>query len=204
MRGMKTWLLPLAAIPFLALLGYGLTRDTFVLPSPLEGRSAPEFRLETMSGDSLSMDDLRGRVVVLNFWASWCVPCRVEHPALLKAHNTYDPEEAVVVGVVYQDSKRNAERFLDRFGGGWKSVLDPGTRMAIDFGVYGVPETFFIGRDGSIARKHIGPVNWELVQTVVDSLLALPAPGQPESAWDTVAARDVGESPHPAETESSN
>lgn len=201
MRGTKVWLLPLAAIPFLALLGYGLTRDTFVLPSPLEGRSAPEFRLATMSGDSLGMDDLRGRVVVLNFWASWCVPCRVEHPALLKAHNTYDPDEAVVVGVVYQDSKRNAQRFLDRFGGGWASVLDPGTRVAIDFGVYGVPETFFIGRDGSIARKHIGPVSWELVKSTVDSLLAVPTPEPAEGAWETVADQDVGEDPHPVTTE---
>ncbi len=199
MRGMKSWLLPLAAIPFLALLAYGLTRDTFVLPSPLEGRPAPEFRLATMSGDSLSLEDLRGRVVVLNFWASWCVPCRVEHPALLQAHNTYDPAEALVVGVVYQDSRRNAQRFLDRFGGGWASVLDPGTRVAIDFGVYGVPETFFIGRDGSIARKHIGPVNWELVRTTVDSLLALPEPA--ESASDTTTAADVGESPHQATAE---
>lgn len=161
MRGMKSWLLPLAAIPFLALLAYGLTRDTFVLPSPLEGRPAPEFRLATMSGDSLSLEDLRGRVVVLNFWASWCVPCRVEHPALLQAHNTYDPAEALVVGVVYQDSRRNAQRFLDRFGGGWASVLDPGTRVAIDFGVYGVPETFVIDQKGVIRYKHIGPVTPE-------------------------------------------
>lgn len=196
MKVKKAWLLPLAAIPFLALLSYGLTRDTFVLPSPLEGRPAPAFRLVTMTGDSLGLDDLRGRVVVLNFWASWCVPCRVEHPVLMRADAEYDPEEALVVGVVYQDSRRNAERFLNRFGGDWPSLLDPGMRMAIDFGVYGVPETFFIGRDGRIARKHIGPVNWELLRSTVDSLLAVPLGGE-----ETVSVRDVGADPQPESPE---
>lgn len=196
----KAWLLPFAAIPFLALLGYGLTRDTFILPSPLVGTPAPAFRLETMTGDSLGLDELRGRVVVLNFWSSWCVPCRIEHPALLRAHAEYDPAEALVVGVVYQDSRRNAERFLDELGGDWPSLLDPGSRMAIDFGVYGPPETFFIGRDGRIGRKQIGPVHWTLVKSTVDSLLALPTgpEGVPaEGAEETITPRDVGKNPHP-------
>lgn len=186
MTGWKRWLPLLLAIPFLALLAFGLTRDPRTLASPLPGESAPDFALRTLDGDTLRLADLRGRVVVLNFWASWCIPCREEHPALLRADRVYPRSEAVVVGVLYQDSPEAARRFLASLGGDWPTVLDPGTRTAIDFGVYGVPETFFIGRDGTIARKHIGPVNWELVRSTVDSLLAArdeaavrpaPAPG---------------------------
>ncbi len=194
MRARRMWLLlPLLAIPFLALLGYGLTRDPFVIPSPLAGTRAPDFRLATLEGDSLGLADLRETVVVLNFWASWCVPCRYEHPALLRASREYEPNRARVVGVVYQDTPENARRFLDRFGGGWTSVLDPGSRVAIDFGVYGVPETFFIGRDGRIARKHIGPVDWETIRATVDSLLAAPgASGVADAPTDGEPARHSG------------
>jgi cytochrome c biogenesis protein CcmG/thiol:disulfide interchange protein DsbE len=178
------WLLPLVAIPILGLLAFGLTRNTYVLPTPLEGMAAPGFRLETISGDSVSLADLRGRVVVLNFWASWCVPCRAEHGVLKLSQATYDPSEAVVLGVIYQDTKENALRFLRELGGDWRHMLDPSQRTAIDYGVYGVPETFFIGRDGLIGHKKVGPVTWDLVKSQVDSLMAVP-----------YAAGEAGEDP---------
>ncbi len=170
------WLLPLAAVPILWLLYWALGRDTYVLPSPMAGRPAPEFQLVSLAGDTISFAELRGRVVILNFWASWCIPCRTEHPILVQTERTWDDSEVVLLGVVYQDSRANAERFLAQYGGDWTHVLDPSQRTAIDYGVYGVPETFFIGRDGQIAHKKVGPVTWDIVRYQVDSLLAASVP----------------------------
>ena len=160
-------------VPAIGLLAFGLTRDVQVLPSAIVGEPAPHFELATMSGDSLGLDDLAGEVVILNFWASWCIPCRQEHPALVRATERYEPGKVRVLGVLYQDEPANARRFMERFGGEWETVLDPGTRTAIDFGVYGVPETFFLDGIGRIAYKHIGPLNWEIIESKVDSILAV-------------------------------
>jgi len=174
MKKKLRWLLQLVALPILWLLYWGMGRDTYVLPSPMAGLEAPEFHLVGFDGDTLSLADLRGRVVILNFWASWCIPCRTEHPVLVQTERTWDDSEVVLLGVVYQDSRANAERFLAQYGGEWTHVLDPSQRTAIDYGVYGVPETFFIGRDGHISHKKVGPVTWDLVRYQVDSLLAVP------------------------------
>ncbi len=190
MKGWKRWLIPGAALPLLALLAFGLTRNAREIPSPLPGQPAPEFRLATLSSpaDSLALSDLRGKVVVLNFWASWCGPCRVEHPALVRTSERYGEDSVRVVGIVYQDSPENARRFMRQLGGDWTSLLDPATRTAIDFGVYGVPETYFLDPDGRVAYKHTGPVTWELVSGKVDSLLAAGrAAGGARSSMDGVA-----------------
>ena len=185
MRKHLTWILPLAALPVLWLLFQGMSVDKYTLPSPLEGNVAPGFHLQTMDGDTVDLADLSGKAVVLNFWASWCIPCRQEHDVLKLAEATYDPEQALVLGVVYQDSEENARRFLAALGGDWIQLLDPTQRTAIDYGVYGVPETFFISPDGQIARKKVGPVTWDIVQSTVDSLILA----------DTPAAAAVGGSP---------
>ena len=176
MRKHLTWILPLAAVPALWLLFQGMGVDKYTLPSPLEGNAAPDFRLETMDGDSIALADLAGRAVVLNFWASWCIPCRQEHDVLKRTEATYDSDDAVVLGVVYQDTEENARRFLAALGGDWTHLLDPTQRTAIDFGVYGVPETFFISADGQIARKQVGPVTWDVVKPTLDSLIASQTP----------------------------
>jgi len=175
MKNRLRWLLPVAALPVLWLLYWGMGRDTYVLPSPMSGLEAPDFALVTFDGDTIRLADLQGRVVILNFWASWCIPCRQEHPVLVQTERTWDDSEVVLLGVVYQDSRANAERFLEEYGGEWTHVLDPSQRTAIDYGVYGVPETFFIGRNGQISHKKVGPVTWDLVASQVDSLLAAPA-----------------------------
>lgn len=189
MGSWKTWISILAALGFLGLLGFGLTRDVQKLPSAIVGSEAPGFRSETLSGDSLSLVDLQGDVVVMNFWASWCIPCRTEHRTLVRAEREYADGSARIVGVVYQDSRAAARRFMSRMGGGWPSITDPGGRIAIDYGVYGVPETFFLTRDGRVAKKHIGPLTWESLSSTVDSLLAHPAPGADAAA---AATRDAG------------
>ncbi|MDX1577822.1 MAG: redoxin family protein [Gemmatimonadota bacterium] len=174
MRPWLRWALPFTALPVLALLAFGLTRDARRLPSALAGGEAPPFKLANLydPGDSLAVQDLRGKVVVLNFWASWCAPCLVEHPVLIRLSETYDPEDVVLLGVLYQDTPERGRAFFEQLGGDWPSVMDPGSRTAIRYGVYGVPETFFIGADGRVASRHESAVTWELVTSKVDSLLA--------------------------------
>lgn len=172
MRRHLGWILPLLTLPVLGLLGYGLTRDTFTLPSPLVGNEAPPFALETFRGDTLSLTDLRGRVVVINFWASWCGPCRVEHPGLLNIERLYDSEEVVLLGIPYLDRRADSERFMTAFGGDWMQLVDPSNRTAIDYGVYGPPETFFIDQNGTVVRKRIGAMRWDAARATIDSLLA--------------------------------
>ncbi len=162
---------PASALPVLGLLAYGLTRDPNIIASPLPGKLAPEFALETLEARPLSLADLRGQVVVLNFWASWCLACEAEHPYLVEAEHKYSDQDVQIVGVIYQDSRSNAERYIRKMGGSWPNLVDPGSRVAIDYGVYGVPETFFIGRDGIIAYKQIGPVDRRVLDTWILRLL---------------------------------
>lgn len=179
------WALPLAALPPLALLGFGLTRDVKTLPSALIGAPAPEFRLENMydASDSIALADHRGRVVVLNYWASWCVPCIVEHPELVRLRADYDPDEVTLLGVLYQDVPERGRDFMQRHGGAWPSVVDGGSRTSIRYGVYGVPETFLISPEGTVAYKLVGPLDGRttpVFRAKLDSLLAAGADRDPD------------------------
>lgn len=173
-----------AGLLFTALLGYGMTRDPREIPSPLIGKAAPEFRLGTLEGDSVVLAELRDTVAVVNFWASWCLACRQEHPALVRAWRRYEQGGKPVrfLGIVYQDTRGNASEYMRRHGGGWTNLMDPATRTAIDFGVYGVPETYFLDQDGRIAYKHVGPVTDELLMTQIERLLSREGIASPTSA----------------------
>lgn len=175
------------AIPVIALLAYGLTRDPKDIPSPLPGKSAPGFALEVFSpgvgglartvGDTVTLNGLHGEVLVLNFWASWCLACRDEHQTLSEVAQEYAGKEAHFLGVLYNDAPANGLAWIEQMGGqSYPSVNDPRTRTAIAYGLYGVPETFFIGRDGRVAYKQVGPVPARILRQKVDSLLALPRP----------------------------
>lgn len=156
----------------IALLAYGFTRDPKAIPSPLVGRPAPNFSLSLLEGGSLNLEALSGKVVVINFWASWCYPaCWNEAPRLEAAWRRYRERGVVLVGIVYQDSEANAREFIARHGKTYPSGIDPGSRIAIDYGVYGVPETFFIDRSGRIRRKHVGEIDEETLRTTIESLL---------------------------------
>ena len=155
-----------------ALLAFGLGRDPTVINSPLVGHTAPGFALRTLDGSrTVRLADLRGRVVVVNFWASWCAACREEHPSLMAAWERYRDQGVVLIGVDYQDSKKAALQFMQEMGGDWPTVEDPGGRTALDYGVYGVPETFFIGLDGVIRHKTIGPSSYELLTDEIQRLM---------------------------------
>jgi len=182
MRSALRWALPLAALPPLALLGFGLTRDVKNLPSALVGEPAPDFRLEDMTvpADSISLAEHRGRVVVLNYFASWCLPCIVEHPELVRLRADYDPDDVTLLGVLYQDAPEKGRAFMRRHGGEWPAVVDYGSRTAIRYGVYGVPETFLITPEGTVAYKLVGPLDRRaapVFRAKIDSLLAVRAAG---------------------------
>lgn len=175
------------ALPVIALLRFGLTRDPRAIASPLPGRTAPLFDLAVFAsgsgkvapapGEHIRLGDLRGNVVLVNFWASWCLPCRDEHETLSRVASRYADKGVRFVGILYNDVTANALRWIDQMGGQtYPALLDPGTRTAIDFGVYGVPESFFISRDGIVASKYVGPIPESVLQQRLDSLLAAPVP----------------------------
>lgn len=141
--------------------------DPSRVPSALIGRPVPAFALAPLDGlkaagqpvPGLSLADLKGRVTIVNVFASWCAPCRQEHPLLMELAK--DPGVRVV-GINYKDNPENARRFLGTLGNPFAAVgVDPNGRTAIDWGVYGVPETFIVGPDGTIRHKQIGPLSPE-------------------------------------------
>jgi cytochrome c biogenesis protein CcmG/thiol:disulfide interchange protein DsbE len=145
--------------PLVALLVLNLGRNPHLIGSPLVGRAAPEFALSPLDGgEPVTLTSLRGRPAVINFWATWCVPCFQEHPLLVSAARSVG-DRARFVGVIYEDSEEQVRGFLARQGSAYPSLLDPGSRAAIAFGVFGVPETYFLDAEGKIAAKHIGPLD---------------------------------------------
>jgi cytochrome c biogenesis protein CcmG/thiol:disulfide interchange protein DsbE len=129
--------------------------------SPLIGQPAPAWTYTTLDGEELSSADLAGRPYVVNFWASWCAPCVDEHPVLSAAWDQHS-DDLAMIGVLYSDSRDNAERFLDRYGrAGYPTVVDDSGALAIDFGVVGPPETFFVDADGIVREKQTGPLTAE-------------------------------------------
>ena len=173
----KRWLLPLAAVPLLGLLAYGFRTDPRAIPSPLVGRPAAPFTLTTFDGQPMSLEAYRGRVVVVNFWASWCYPaCYEEAPVLEAGWQAYRDRGVVVLGVDIQDTEAAARRFIEQFKLTFPNAPDLRGEVSIDYGIYGVPETFVIDRRGVLRAKHVGAVTERLFRETVESLLR-EAPG---------------------------
>ncbi len=150
------------------------------LPSELIGRPAPSFdiplyeRYQGQYGDVLSLSEYLGeRPLVVNFWASWCAPCYVEAPVLQSYWQEYQDTDVLFVGVQTQDKGQYEEgrAFMDQFGLGFPNGIDDDSRMSIGWGLLGVPETFFIDRDGVVREKHIGPVTPEVMERQLAALL---------------------------------
>jgi cytochrome c biogenesis protein CcmG/thiol:disulfide interchange protein DsbE len=166
------WVIPLAVLPVLLLLGYGFRTDPRKIPSPLIGKPAAPFTLKTFDGEPLTLEAFRGRVVVINFWASWCYPaCYEEAPALARAWHAYKDRGVMIVGIDIQDKEEAARKFLNQFGLTFPNAPDPMGRVSVDYGVYGVPETFFIDRAGRVRWKHVGAVTDGMVQERIETLL---------------------------------
>ncbi|MGF7008271.1 DsbE family thiol:disulfide interchange protein [Aminobacter sp. BE322] len=164
-------LLPL--LLFLALAGVFLAqllsgRDLAVVPSTLIGQAAPKTELLPLEGVSLpglNSADFIGKVTLVNVWASWCAPCREEHPVIVELSKD---QRVTVAGFNYKDKPENARRFLGELGNPFDVLgVDPKGRSAIDWGVYGIPETFLVGKDGKVAFKHVGPMTPESVRATL-------------------------------------
>ena len=154
------------------LLAFGLSRDPTVIKSPLVGRPAPDFSLNTLNGSgTVQLSRFRGQVVVINFWASWCTECRVEHPALMATWDRYRDQGVVLLGIAFGDRTADSKAYLAELGGDWPQLADPGERTALAYGVYGVPETFVIGPDGRVAYKRVGGVVYGDLTDQIERLL---------------------------------
>jgi cytochrome c biogenesis protein CcmG/thiol:disulfide interchange protein DsbE len=169
------------AIPVVGLLWFGLGKDPRAIKSPLPGREAPQFALAKMDGgETVSLATHRGNIVVVNFWASWCLPCRTEHGALSEVASAYHAKGVRFYGILYDDLISNAREFIQQMGGqSYPTLLDPKKRTAIDFGLYGVPETFFIDANGVVFEKSILPVTAEYLRATLDKMLAASASASP-------------------------
>lgn len=161
----KFLLLPLVLfVGLVAFLLVGLRRDPHEVPSPLINKPAPEFNLSQLRepNKTFSPQEMRGKVWVLNFWGTWCVACREEHPLLLEFAKT---GTVPIYGVDYKDDRAAAMQMLDEEGNPYTlTVSDPDGRISIDYGVYGAPESYLIDRDGVIRFKQIGPITPEVWQ----------------------------------------
>jgi cytochrome c biogenesis protein CcmG/thiol:disulfide interchange protein DsbE len=136
----------------------GFGRDPHEVPFALKGKPAPNFTLTRLdTGEKVTLAELRGRPLVLNFWASWCGPCQLEHPTLARAAHRYQGE-ARFFGVVFEDTPEAARTFARPTDAAFPQLLDVKSRMAVDYGVTGVPETYFIDADGIIRDKFVGPI----------------------------------------------
>lgn len=166
-------LLPLVAFAALvAVLAVGLNRDPREVPSPLIGKPAPPLQLPQLDNpaDRVSAEALKGRVWMLNVWASWCGACREEHPLLLAFAKR---QPVPVYGLDYKDTRPAGQDWLRRLGNPYAaSAFDEEGRAGLDWGVYGVPETFVIDARGVVRHKHIGPITPEVLKERIEPLLA--------------------------------
>ncbi len=164
----STYLVPVAVFLFVAgFFAYGLTLDPSKIPSVLIGKPVPEFTLPAVEGRrlGLSAGDLKGEVSLVNVFASWCAECRAEHPLLMRLR---EDDTVPVHGLNYKDTPEDAREWLDSLGDPYtRTGADLDGRVAIDFGVYGVPETFVIDKSGRIAHKHIGAINANTLETEI-------------------------------------
>ena len=141
----------------------GLGKDPAIIDSPLIGKPAPPFALKAVgSGETIDLESLRGKPVILNFWATWCGPCYEEHPTLVA--NARALPNVQFVGVVFNDEENKIMRFLAERGTAYPTLLDANGKTAIAYGVGGVPETYFINPAGTIVAKYAGPLSTEELQ----------------------------------------
>jgi cytochrome c biogenesis protein CcmG/thiol:disulfide interchange protein DsbE len=160
------WLLGGAVVALPLLLGIGLTRDPSYIPSMIVGRRVPAFDLQPLAGtEKIASGELLGKPFVVNFWASWCGSCRDEHPLLVElGERASRSGRFAMIGINYRDSQSGALRFLDRLGPfPYPSGQDARGRLGIDFGVYGMPETFFVDAKGTVQARHIGPLTGDAI-----------------------------------------
>lgn len=165
------WLAVAFVAALVLVLALGFRRDPRDVRTGTVGKPAPAFELTRLDGaGTVALRDLAGKAVVVNFFASWCVPCKEEHPVLLRAWERYRTSGVEIVGILFQDDEAAGLAFMRRLGGTWPTLRDPGGRTALAYGVFGIPETFFIGTDGIIAGRHVGPLDDATLQAAIEAI----------------------------------
>lgn len=160
------------AAALIAILFAGLGKDPQALQPQLIGKPAPPFALrEVGTGQTIDLTQFRGRPVVLNFWATWCGPCYEEHPTLVANARAMQPN-VQFLGVVFQDTEEKIRKFLNERGNAYPTVVDDEGKTAIAYGVAGVPETFFLDKNGTIVAKYVGPLDSDRLQGFVQKAIA--------------------------------
>lgn len=155
-----------------AVFGVGFGRDPQVVESALMNKPAPPLAGPTLSGDRIDIRDYRGKVVLVNVWASWCEACKREHPVLLSTQERLGPEGLQTVGINMSDDPDDARRFLERMGGTtYPSVIDRDARIAVEWGTFAIPETYVVDRGGTIRAKAFGPVTPDWIDRNVRPLV---------------------------------
>ena len=157
-------------LPLLVVLAVSLKFDPREIPSPLIGTQAPVFELVSLDDETVNLAELRGKPVLINFWATWCQPCIAEHPVLIDGARRYR-DRAHFLGVIYQDEREKIERFMAVRGRWGSTLVDPDSRVALAYGVYGAPETFILDRDGKIVEKVTGAMSPGHLDAVLRPLL---------------------------------
>lgn len=171
----------LAAVAFAVVLASRFGSDPGLVDSPLLGEPAPEFDLAPLEGgESVALADLQGDIVVVNFFASWCLQCRNEHDALTSTADAFADQGVTLVQISYQESPPNSIDYLETAGRSDHAyyLADPGSRTAIAYGVFGIPETFFIDEDGIVVGKIIGESDAFTLGATIDAIKRGETPGQ--------------------------
>jgi cytochrome c biogenesis protein CcmG/thiol:disulfide interchange protein DsbE len=163
------WLAAGLLLALLALLAWGLRAQA---GGPLESGPAPDFSLTTFEGETLTLSDLRGQVVIINFWASWCPPCRDEAPYLEATWRKYRDQGVVVIGVDYVDTEPSALAYIEEFDITYRNGPDIGQKIAESYRIKGVPETFYVDKAGQLRGAQIGPLSPPTLDNKIDELLA--------------------------------
>ncbi len=157
-------------VALVAVLAQGFGRDPRRVISPLLNQPAPEFELVNLDGEPVSLESFRGRPVLINFWATWCQPCIAEHGSLQRLATRFEGR-VEFLGVIYQDEERLIRSFLAQRGAWGRTLVDPGSLVAIRYGVYGAPETFLIDKNGVVAHKITGQLSEARVSALLGDLL---------------------------------